>query len=108
MFTGLSGGFFFSALAAAERKTTRQRERRTRTERDRHGIVAALCYRHILKSITPRRVVRRPTADCLGCRRPRGCRRARLAIRFARGRLPARFACSLNRDTFWPLQVNLR
>src|SRR5260370_27464354 len=90
MFTGFSGGFFLAKLAAEEKKRIRQRERRTLKTGNRSVMARILSCLDVLKSITG--LCNVATGGCPGRRRFPVRRKARLGIRFGRGRRPLQFA----------------
>src|SRR3989441_6904391 len=106
MLTGFSGGFFFAGNAATEKKRIKQRERRTLRTCNRSVMARILSCVDVLTSITGLRNV--ATAGCLGRRRSRGRRKARLGIRFARGRRRLQFAYLRSPDISVPQRVNRR
>jgi hypothetical protein len=98
--TGAAGGFFF---ADAENRNTENERRITQIFAIERRTGVHLNMRRIVTHPVLIRInnyISFNPAACLGRRRLRVRQTTRLAIRFARGRPPRRFACSQSRDTF--------
>jgi hypothetical protein len=98
--TGAAGGFFFAEAQkrnTEDAKRTAQVRATERTTRDHLNMRQTITHPVLIRI---NNYIGFSPAVCLGRRRLRARRTARLAIRFARGRQPRRFACSLNQDIF--------